>query len=77
MIERFPLLCYTELVKGGTRMMERGRMRRRAAVVFGSVIYALFASFGWQAQHLEKGRPALALLAAAALLNLFLGKRRA
>lgn len=67
-------------------MMKREGMRRRAAVICGGVLYALFASFGWQAQHLETGRPALALLAAACLavpacmaigLLLRLGERKA
>lgn len=47
--------------------MEKHRIRKRAAIVFGGVMYALFVSFGWQAQHLAESRPAMGLAAAAAL----------
>ena len=41
--------------------------RRRIVLALGAALYALFAAFGWQAQHLDESRPLLALLAAAAL----------
>ena len=47
--------------------MGRYPVRKRAAMIFGGAAYALFASFGWQAQHLEEGRPFAGLLCAAAL----------
>ena len=47
--------------------MEKNQARKRAAIAFGGAVYALFASFGWQAQHFGESRPAAALLAAAAL----------
>jgi len=42
-------------------------MRKRIVSALGAALYALFAAFGWQAQHLDESRPLLALLAAAAL----------
>lgn len=61
--------------------MHEGRMRKRAAVMLGGAMYALLASFGYQAQHMEQTEPARALLIAAvlavpamALLALLLGR---
>lgn len=47
--------------------MNHGTRRRRAAITAGSVMYALMASFGWQAEHLGESRPLPGLLSAAAL----------
>lgn len=43
------------------------KIRKRAVVLSGGAMYALFAAFGWQAEHLQAGRP-LAALGTAALL---------
>ena len=51
--------------------MHDGRGRRCGIILLGGTMYALMASFGWQAEHLEVSRPGHALLAAAALLPLF------
>ena len=51
--------------------MHDGRGRRFGIILLGGAMYALMASFGWQAEHLEVSRPGHALLAAAALLPLF------
>lgn len=48
--------------------MHEGGKRRGAVILLGGAMYALLASFGWQAEHLQTGRPAMALLVAAALL---------
>ena len=48
--------------------MHDGRGRKRGSILLGGAMYALMASFGWQAEHLEASRPGRALLAAAALL---------
>ena len=51
--------------------MHDGRGRRCGIILLGGAMYALMASFGWQAEHLEVSRPGHALLAAAVLLPLF------
>ena len=51
--------------------MHDGRGRRCGIILLGGTMYALMASFGWQAEHLEVSRPGHALLVAAALLPLF------
>ncbi len=50
--------------------MQGGTGRKRGIILLGGVMYALMASFGWQAEHLEASRPGRALLIAAALLPL-------
>ena len=47
--------------------MGNNRIRKRAAIIFGGAAYELFASFGWQAQHLAESRPLMGLFAAALL----------
>lgn len=47
--------------------MTRGRIRQRAAALLGGAMYALFLSFGFQAERFAQSRPLWALLAAAAL----------
>ena len=42
--------------------------RKRTVCLLGGAMYALFAAFGWQAQHNGGCKPALALLVAAVLL---------
>ena len=49
--------------------MHDGRGRKRGIILLGGAMYALMASFGWQAEHLEVSRPGHALLAAAALVR--------
>ena len=65
--------------------MQNNRLRRGAVLALGGVMYALFAAFGWQAEHYGETRPAQALLmgaplalAAMALLRLLLrtGERK-
>ena len=48
--------------------MKQGNWRKRAALACGGVMYALFAAFGWQAEHYGESRIAQALLASAALV---------
>lgn len=48
--------------------MERDRLRKRAAIALGSVMYALFAAFGWQAEHYGESRIAQGLFATAVLM---------
>ena len=48
--------------------MHEGRGRKRAVTLLGGAMYALMASFGWQAEHLAQSRPVHGLLAAAALM---------
>ncbi|MGN0772927.1 MAG: DUF6020 family protein [Candidatus Ventricola sp.] len=48
--------------------MHGGTGRKRGIILLGGAMYALMASFGWQAEHLEASRPGRALLVAAALL---------
>ena len=43
-------LTKRKLAKGGAGM-KKGNWCRRAALVLGGVMYALFAAFGWQAEH--------------------------
>ena len=56
--------------KEGDASMERtkeNRARKVAAIACGGAMYALFASFGWQAQHLGQCKPGSALLVLAIL----------
>ena len=48
--------------------MKKGNWCRRAALVLGGVMYALFAAFGWQAEHYGESRIGQALLVSAALV---------
>ena len=48
--------------------MQMTRLRKRAALVLGGVMYALFAAFGWQAEHYGEVRMAKALFVSAALV---------
>lgn len=48
--------------------MKQGNWRKRAALVCGGVMYALFAAFGWQAEHYGESRMGQALLVSAALV---------
>ena len=48
--------------------MKRTRLRKRTVNVLGAAIYALFAAFGWQAEHYGEIRMAQALLVSAALM---------
>ena len=47
--------------------MHGSRMRKYGVILLGGAMYALMASFGWQAEHLEASRPVRALCIAAAL----------
>ncbi|MBP3655509.1 MAG: hypothetical protein J6K32_02320 [Clostridia bacterium] len=53
--------------------MATGKTRRAAAAWLGGMMYALFAAFGWQAQHLGRCAPLPALAAAAVMTPLFAG----
>lgn len=55
-------------------MLRRLCGRKKAACLLGGGIYALFAAFGWQAEHNGGCHPALALGIAAVLL--LPGRRR-
>lgn len=48
--------------------MNTEKLRKRATLVLGSATYALFAAFGWQAEHYGESRIAQALLVSAALM---------
>lgn len=48
--------------------MIRKKHRKHAVIALGGVMYALFASFGWQAQHYGESRIMRGLLIAAALM---------
>lgn len=48
--------------------MHDGRGRKRGIILLGGAMYALMASFGWQAEHLAVSRPGRALCTAAVLL---------
>ena len=48
--------------------MAQGLARKRAVIVAGGAMYALFAAFGYQAEHLGQSDPPRALAAAAVLL---------
>ncbi|MBQ7887854.1 MAG: hypothetical protein IJ313_13345 [Clostridia bacterium] len=48
--------------------MKGTKLRKRAAIVLGGAMYALFAAFGWQAEHYGESRIAQALLVSAALV---------
>lgn len=56
----------TETTEGGAHM--GGRARRRGVILLGGAMYALMASFGWQAEHLDVSRPGHALGVALLLL---------
>lgn len=47
--------------------MKKERLRKRLTLAVGGVLYALFAAFGWQAEHLGESQPLRALLTAAVL----------
>ena len=46
--------------------MKRSNWRKRAALACGGAMYALFAAFGWQAEHYGESRMGQALLVSAA-----------
>ncbi|MBE5800317.1 MAG: hypothetical protein E7321_10270 [Clostridiales bacterium] len=48
--------------------MKEGMLRRRVTIALGGVMYALFAAFGWQAEHYGESRIAQGLLVSAALV---------
>lgn len=48
--------------------MKRSNWRKRAALACGGAMYALFAAFGWQAEHYGESRMGQALLVSAALV---------
>lgn len=48
--------------------MVGGRGRKRGVILLGGAMYALMASFGWQAEHLDVGRPGRALCTALLLM---------
>jgi len=48
--------------------MERSRLRKRMTAALGGAMYALFAAFGYQAEHYGESRIGLGLLTAAVLL---------
>lgn len=47
--------------------MTQNRARKRAVIAIGSLMYALFAAFGWQAEHLQRSELPRALLWTAVL----------
>lgn len=47
--------------------MHNDGLRRRVTLVLGGMMYALFAAFGWQAEHYGESRIALGLLVSAGL----------
>jgi len=51
-------------------------MRKRITVMLGGAMYALFAAFGWQAEHFGESRLLAGLLAALALWPLAMGALR-
>ncbi len=54
--------------KERTEMLRRLCGRKKAACLLGGGMYALFAAFGWQAEHNGGCHPVLALVIAAVLL---------
>lgn len=48
--------------------MVGGRGRKCGVILLGGAMYALMASFGWQAEHLDVGRPGRALCTALLLM---------
>jgi len=56
--------------------MKETQLRKRAVIVLGSAMYALFAAFGWQAEHYKETRMAQALFVSAALMLPVMGLLR-
>ena len=52
--------------------MATGKTRRAAAAWLGGMMYALFAAFGWQAQHLGRCAPVPGLATAAVMTPLLI-----